>query len=886
VLRQLGHIEKILRNLFRKEQRENELDEEMCSHLELLVDEKMKEGMKPEEALRAARIEIGGVEQVKEEVRTTRSGAWLDAIARDIRFGARMLRTNPRFTIVAVLTLALGIGGATTMFSIMQGWLLRPLHFHHPDRVVIVVRSQLRDPNEPAIFGSYRDFLGWRETSHSFESLAGAFWRNYIFTGIGEPRSLDGAIVTSNFFSTLGVPAQIGRTFGDEDLHGPGVVVLSHELWREYFNGSPDIVGESITLDGQAFVVLGVMPSGFDFRMMDQPSGTQLWTLLQGATANYEPNGMGPIAGIGRLRYTVSVTAARAELSVIQHNLDEKYSDNPKGFGMYVENLAANDTQTARSSLLLLAATVLFVLLISCVNLASLLLGRAVVREKEMAIRNALGSGRQRLLRQFMTESALLAALGAVAGIGFAEVGVRLFLAKNPLGVEPLNTVTVDWRALVCCLLMTMITTLLFGLPPALHASRTNVNLVLKQGAHGGSASTRASRFRSALVVGEVGIALILFVGAVLLARTLAALREAPLGYSTNNVTVLNLSLPKTLAADPRQRDNFVDRALEKLRALPGVEATGASNWSVLSFAQGVSFQIKDAVLPPGEALQADQNDVTPDYFSALGIQLLRGRPFSDDDNEIGLPVAILNESTARNFGGKDPIGQRIRLDRAGPWRVVIGVVGDTRSAFYNTLAWQTRPRIFVPARQAASGAFSPVAAELYIYVRGQHRLSAQSLTALIWSVNKEVPVSVDALSNLVAKNFRQPQLRAAFLGAFSMVALFLATIGVYGVVGETALQRTHEVGIRMALGARPRDVVRLIVGHGVRLALTGVVVGVAASLVFARLMRTLLYGVSTTDPLVLCGIALLLLGVAVVASYVPARQLSQVDPMVSLRHE
>lgn len=883
---QLRRIENILRNLFRKEQRENELDEEMSSHLELLAEQKMKEGMKPEEALRAARIELGGVEQIKEEVRAIRAGAWLDTIAQDIRFGVRMLRKNPKFTTVAVLTLALGIGGTTTMFSVLEGWLLRPLHFDHSDRIVIVVRSQLRDPNEPAIFGSYRDFLGWKEASRSFESLAGAFWRNYIFTGIGEPRSLGGAIVTSNFFSTLGVSAQIGRTFGDEDLHGPSVVVLSHELWRKYFDGSPDIVGKSITLDGQAFVVLGVMPSGFDFRMMDQPSGTELWTLLQGTTANYEPNGMGPIAGIGRLKYTVSVTAARAELSVIQQNLDEKYPDNPKGFGMYVENLAANDTQTARSSLLLLAATVLFVLLIACVNLASLLLGRAVVREKEMAIRNALGSGRQRLLCQLMTESALLAALGAAAGIGLAEVGVRVFLANNPLGIEPLNTVTVDWRTLVCCLLVTTITTLLFGLPPALHASRTNVNLVLKEGAHGGSASTRASRFRSALIIGEVSIALILIVGAVLLARTLAALREEPLGYWTNNVTVLNLSLPKALAADPQQRNNFVDGVLEKLRALPSVDATGATNWSVLSFAQGVSFQISDAVLPPGDALQADQEDVTPGYFRALRIELLRGRAFSDADNELGLPVAILNESTARNFGGKDPIGQRIRLDRAGPWRVVIGVVGDTRSAFYNTLAWQTRPRIFVPVRQTSSDGFSPVAAQLYIYVRGQHRLSAQSLAALIWSVNKEVPVSVDALSDLVAKNFRQPQLRAAFLGAFSMIALFLAMIGIYGVVAQMAVQRTHEVGIRMALGAQPRDVVQLIVGYGVRLAVTGVVVGVAASLVFARLIRALLYGVSAADPLVLCGIALLLSGVAVVASYVPARHLSQVDPMVSLRHE
>ena len=808
----------------------------------------------------------------------------------DLRFGVRMLLKSPSFTLIAVLTLALGIGANTAMFSIVDAWLLRPLPFKDSNQLVIVVRNDFKRPTEPAYALLYRDFEAFNSESQSFSNLSGIFWRRYLLTGGGEPEELDGMIATADLFTTLGVPAQQGRVFNPDDLSGPQVTVISYRFWQRRFGGS-EVIGETLTLNGVPHQIIGVMPPDFDLRMLEQPTGADVLTLLPTSEPGYRANGVGPLAAIGRLNPGVSLAAAQAELTIIGQQSDAKFPDHIQESGPLVTGLQADNSRAVRLTLLSLAAAVAFVLLIACTNLAGLLLARATRRQQEMAIRAVLGSGRRRLLAQLLTESLLLALIGSALGLLLAYAGARLFVAINPMGVLPSNTIAINARALGFTLGLTLLTTALFGLVPALRASRTDLNAVLKSGSRGGSDGAVSRRALNAMVTAQMALTVVLLIGAGLMIKTLIRLRAEPLGFREENVTVAKLTLQAEVASQANQLNSLYDRVLEKVAAIPGAQSAAiTTKWPLLA-GPNTSCAL-DAIEgqdqpPPDNAPRCGGAIVTPDYFSTLSIPLMWGRDFSVQDHERAEQVVIIDELIARSaFPGQNPVGRRIRTSKDSPWRTIIGVVGATRSTWRN-VAWRDSPSFFISYRQSLGNAFGPVAKSVWIYIRSMRQPGIGELREAVSSVDGNVAVAeLQPMREVVARVTRQPLLRTVLAGSFAVLALLLAALGVYGVVSQSVAQRTREIGIRMALGARPRDVLTLLVRQGMIGALIGVAGGLAASFAFARLLSNLLYGVSPTDPATFAAIPLLLTSVALLATVIPARRGMNVEPMTALRDE
>ena len=877
-----------LRSLFCRAQVDQELNDELLDHLDRATEEYVAEGMAPEEARRRAGIDLGGIEQTKEKCRDAQHLNWIQDFVRDLHFGLRMLRKSPGFTAVGVLILTLGIGANVFAFSVVDAWLLRPLHFERPEQLVLILKSSMDRPSEPAVFPGYRDYAAWKRESHSFGRFAGAFWRNFITSGISEAQEFPGMIVTEDFFETLGVPAQLGRTFDARDLAGPPVVVLSHNLWQVQFGGSPNVIGKSLILNGKIFQIVGVMPNDFDFRILDQSNRTAAWTLLRHGEPGYDLHSAGPIAAVGRLKPGVSAQSAQAELSNIQRQLDAQYGDNPKGYTVLVSGLQADNTRTVRASLLTLVAAVALVLLMACTNLSGLLVGRAKGRQNEMVIRAALGSGRALLIRQLLTENGLLALLGSSLGAFVAYTAMRTFVTANPLGTLPPNPIAINWRVLLFAAGLTVITTLLFGLAPALQASRIDLGSSLREQGVSASQDNRSHRMSNALVIVEISVSLILLVVASLMTQTLIHLQSEPLGFHTKGVTALTLALPKPISSQDSRFAVFSEQVLESLKRLPGIGEAGASTTPLLSFGLGADLSMEGEAISekkPGHAV--DKQLVTPGYFSALGMTLLRGRFFSPADARDAENVAIVNEAAAALFG-RDPVGMHVRLSENDPERVVVGIVSNTRSMFYNKLAWETRPRIFVPLEQAdAAKSFGPVGHELFVYLQGKNQPSSAELRHTVSSVDANVPVStIEPLGREVDRQFSNPSLRSTVLAGFGLVALALAAIGIYGIVSQSVAQRTREIGIRMAMGATRNQVLGLVVGQGAKLALLGLLIGIIVALGLARLLSSMLFGVTATNPLTFVAVTMILIGVALLASYVPARRAMRIDPMVALRYE
>jgi predicted permease len=820
----------------------------------------------------------------------------LETLLQDVRFGLRMLRKNPGFSLIAILTLGLGIGANTAMFSIVDAWLLRPLPFKDSDRLVIMLRNDLKRPTEPAYALLYRDFEAWKAQSRSFASLSGMFWRRYLLTGGGEPEELDGMIATADLFTTLGVPAQRGRVFGPDDLTGPSVAVISHRFWQRRFGGSDGAIGAPLTLNGVSHQIIGVTPPNFDLRMLEQATGADVLTLLPTAEPGYRPDGFGPLAAVGRLNPGVTLAMAQSELKIIEEQSDARFPNAIPESGPLVIGLQADNARTVRLTLLSLSAAVAFVLLIACTNLAGLLLARTARRRQELAIRAALGSGRRRLLAQLLTESLLLTLIGAAAGLPLAYAGVRLFVAINPMGVLPSNTIAVDARALGFTLALTLLTTALFGLAPALRASRADLNVVLKSGSRGasGGASGVASSRRAlnTMITAQMALTVVLLIGAGLMIKTLIRLRAEPLGFRAENVTLAKLTLPAEVASQASQLNSFYDRVLEKVAAIPGAQSAAITNaWPLLG-APNTSC-VLDAIEgqdqpPPDNAPRCDGSIVTPEYFSTLSVPLLRGRAFSARDHERAEQVVIIDELIARGaFPGQDPVGRRIRTSKNTPWRTIIGVVGATRSTWPRAFGWLDSPSFFLPHRQSSGNAFGPVAKSVWIYLRATRQPGIAELRQAVSSVDGNVAIAeFQLMREVVAKVTLQPLLRTVLAGSFAVLALLLAALGVYGVVSQSIAQRTREIGIRMALGARPRDVLTMVVRQGMTGALTGVAGGLVASFALARLSSSLLYGVSATDPATFVMIPVLLTGVAILAAFIPARKAMKVDPITALRDE
>jgi putative ABC transport system permease protein len=882
-----------LRGFFKKRKAGREFDDEILTHLELLTERYARQGMKETEAAAAARRQFGNVTLLKETNREMRRIRVIDSFIQDLRYGLRMLRRNPGFTFIAVLTLALGIGANTAIFSVVNAVLLRSLPYRDPDRLVRVSYYRERLATDTALGA---EFLEWRDQARTFEQIAAYRFDIADLFGNGEPERLDAGFISADFFATLGVAPALGRAFTstEEIAGGPAVVILSDGLWRRRFGADPQVIGRAITLDGQSRTVIGVMPAGFRFS-----DNSDLWLPLSLNAAELLSRKQSVnLRVIARLKPGVTLEAARADLSVILERQRQAFPQNYSRYGELqvrviglIDSLAGN----VRQALLVLLGAVSFVLLIACANVANLLLARSLARQKEMAIRAAVGAGRLRLLRQLLTESFLLSFLGGAAGLIAAKWGLKLLVAMSPGWIARIDESNVDGRVLGFTCVVVVLTGLIAGVVPALQASKSDVNETLKsQSAIAGSQSGRATygglqRALPALMITEFALALVLLVGAGLMIKSFMRLLDIPKGFNPDGVLVLTLS-PKTTKypVGSPQRLAYFQEVLARVQAVPGIKTAGLASMTPLEgLNERMWFQIEGR--PPfeqGKEPTVDGNAISPEYFQAMGIELLAGRPFTAQDGAEATQVIIINETIARRFfPNENPIGHRLLM---GPIpKTIVGIASDAR---YFSLDQEVRLEVYRPYLQHKIS-------RLYLAIRvtpdQNNPASLSSLASAIRNKVREVEPN-EPVNQVVSLNERLATSRAVtgrrfqmlLFGVFAFVALAIAMVGIYGVISFAVSQRMHEIGIRMALGAQASDVLRMVIWRGMSLALVGVALGLAAALVLTRVMKNLLFEVSATDPATFALIALLLVCVALIASYIPARRATRVDPLQSLRHE
>ncbi len=813
----------------------------------------------------------------------------METLWQDLRYGFRMLARNPGFTAVAVLTLALGIGANTAIFSVVNAVLLRPLPYEEPERLVMVW-NELTKEGLPQLWFSEPELIDYRQRQQSFEGMAAFSGGGGNLTGRGEPLRVTAANVSANFFPLLRVDAFLGRTFTpEEDTPGNDrVIVLEHGFWQRRFGGDPAIIGETVSLSDNPYTVIGVMPSGFTF-----PDGTvDLWTPLAIDTA--DPNGRGShyLRVLARLKSGVTFEQASADMHNIAKQMEQDYPDYyrpDRAWNTYLIPLHESEVGEVRPALLVLLGAVGFVLLIACTNVANLLLARAAVREKEVAIRAALGAGRLRIVRQLLTESVLLALLGGSGGLLLAMWGTDGLVLLSPAGLPRLNEIAVNEWVLGFTLLVSVIAGVLFGLVPALHASRPDLHNTLKEGGRS-AAGAGHHRLRGLLVVSEVALSLVLLIGAGLMIKSFYRLLQVNPGYRTENVLTFRLALPSARYAENHQVVGFYERLLEKISALADVRTAGAVSHLPLGGAYS-SGSVFVEELPPSSPhfpfgyFESDRRYTTPGYFRAMGMNLLKGRLLEESDHAEAPLVTVVDESFARRAwpAEPNPIGKRVAVNQTPDgeplWRTVVGVVRHVKNYGLDT---EGREQIYFPHAQF------PIST-MFVTVRtgGDPVVAQAAVRNQVAALDPSLPLfNVATMEERLAESVAQPRFNVLLLGIFAAVALVLAAIGIYGVISYSVSQRTHEIGIRMALGAQPRDIFRLVVGQGMVLTLIGVGVGLAASFALTRFLESLLFGVSATDPVTFAGVALLLAAVALLACYVPARRATRVDPLVALRYE
>jgi putative ABC transport system permease protein len=818
---------------------------------------------------------------LKQSTGSVRDALWLqpkrleEDMFQDIRYGVRMLLKNPVFTTVAVLTLALSIGANTAIFSVVNAVLLRPLPFSQPARLMMVWNKGVEAAGGDRTPLAVADLLDLRAQNQSFESVDAFQGTFYNYIGGESPERIRGSRVTANFFKTLGVQAALGRTFQpDEDRPGAErVVVVSQGFWRKRLAANRDVIGRALNLSGASYTIIGVMPDAFDFPARE----VDLWTTFQ----LEPPARRGPyfLQGVARLRDGVTVEHARAESKSMTSTLtSEKLDFNVLPLNEFILG-------DVRPALLLLLAAVTIVLLIAAANVANLLLSRAAGREKEISIRSALGASRGRIIRQLLSESLLLAVLGGSLSVLLAIWGVDLMLKLAPEGIPRLDQIRIDASALGWTALVSLLTGIIFGLAPALQGSRLNLNETLKEGGRSSTESRAKRRWRNLLVISQLTMATMLLIGASLLLKSFWRLQMVDPGVDPAQVLTMDIALRGERYAEAQQVRSFYGQLLERVKALPGVRAVAVSN-SLPPDERDFSsdFTIEGRPLDANKGTPvADMILVSSDYFRALSLPLRRGRYFSDTDSKDAPRVLIINEAMNRQFfASEDPIGKRINLgsEKEPMWAEIIGVVGDVK---YTGLGAEIQPAIYQPtAQNPSSGMFLIVKTE----TTDPTSLVA-SVRKEIGSLDSELPVAkIGTLEQRLAAAVTQPRFRTTLIAIFAMIALILASVGIYGVISYSVTQRTHEIGIRMALGARARDVLRLVIGQGMTLALVGIGIGLAAAFAFTRVLASLLYGVSATDPLTFAGVSLLLVMVALLACFIPARRATKVDPMIALRNE
>ena len=882
----LEHLASLLRNLFHKQREERELDAEVRAHELLMADEKIRAGIDPQEARRQARLELGGLEQVKEQVREMRSGHGLEIFIQDVRFGLRMLRKSPGFTAVAVLTLALGIGANTSIFSVVSAVLLRPLPYANPGQLIFVSEAK----PEAGISGlgmSYPTFTELRDDNRVFSAIAGLGGHALVLTGHGEPSEVSTVVVTSEFFSVLAAEPLLGRAFVAEDGQrgAAPVVVLSENLWHDRFGADPRIISRSITLDMRPYTVIGVMPASFHTPFLNQTN--QVWIpLAQDPLFSVwmtKPLREHWMAVIARVRPDISSAQLRTELDTIGARLANEFPAE-KGWAVRTETLQQTITGDVKLPLLSLLGAVGLVLLIACTNVANLLLSRATWRSKEIAIRIALGAGKRRIARQLLTECAILGMLGGLTGTLVAYWGVATLVPLLPSSLPKFHSIRVDSWVLVFAFVLSLATTLVFGLSPVLSAAGSDPHKELGEGARAGE-SAGPRRARTFLAVAEIALAMVLLTGAGLLMRSFSELTSVNPGFEPDHVVKAMVSLPQFQYSTPKQWAAFSEELMTGLQAQPGMQDLAiAGPLPIVDCCITLAFQIVgNPPLQAGTDDSANYVPVSPRYFSVMGIPLLRGRLFNESDSSSSAPVALITEALAKHyFPNEDPLGRHLLFGFPANGivsREIVGIVGDIHDV---SLGKEPGPMLYVPFAQAPL-----YGAEVVVKSMLSTSAVVGAIRAVTHGIDKNLPVTdIAQLPNALNASVAQPRFRTLLLGLFGAIALILAAVGIFGVISYSVSRRTRELGIRMALGAQPGSVLSMIMRETLALTLIGIAVGIPCAVATARLITHLLFKVTPYDPVTLALVPLVLIAVGALASYIPARRAQRVDPMVVLRYE
>ena len=806
----------------------------------------------------------------------------MGTIWQDVKYGARMLAKRKGFTLVAASALALGIGANTAIFSVVNAVLLRPLPFPESERLVkLYVTDARRGVTKYPT--SYLNFSDWRSQNTSFEAVAAHASTGASVRAGDKPESVEGVYVTADLFRVLGASPLLGRTFlPEEEAPDSRVVVLSHEMWRKRFNSDTSIINRQVAFDGVPTTVVGVMPEGFQFPV--EVVGPEYWQPLNPKSEMNLERGQNYLSVVGRLKPNVSLAEAQAEMATIAARLEQQYTEKNAGRGINLVPLHEDIVGDVRPALLVLLGAVGLVLLIACANVANLTLARAASRSREIAIRAALGASRLRVARQLLTESLLLALGGGLAGLLLAVWGVEALGAAIPADIPRAAETGIDPVVLLFTLFVALLTGVVFGLAPALRASKSDFNEALKEGSRGSTEGFRSNRLRGLLVVSEVALSLVLLVGAGLLVRSFLELRNVRPGFEPQNLLTAGIGLPQNKYPSEASQAAFYKQVLERVSALPGVKAVGGveplpmsgNNWSTTVTVEGRPAP------PPGQRQRTQTRVVSPGYHRAMGIPLLRGRLFTEQDTAASPKVVVVSESFARQiFPGEEAVGKRVKPTLAPNFTAeIVGVVGDVK---HRALDETPSPELYASYQQAPQ----PF---LALVVRAEPAVTAgltNSIREAVLQIDADQPLyNVKTMDELLSDTVAGRRFQMTLLGLFAAVALALASVGVFGVMSYSVTRRTHEIGVRVALGAQRRDVLRLVVGQGMALVGAGIALGLAASLALTRLIAALLYGVSASDPLIYSAVALLLATVALLACYLPARRAAKVDPMVALRYE
>jgi putative ABC transport system permease protein len=795
----------------------------------------------------------------------------MDGLLQDVRYAARMLLKHRSFTAIAVLTLALGIGANTAIFSVVNAVVLKPLPFDSPDRVI---RMWGKFSQGDRASTSPPDFIDYRDQNSTFEEFAATMGTSYNLTGESEPERVIAANITPNFFRALGMKLIQGRDFSPDDEKGGQFAIVSEGLWQRRFAGSP-IIGKTLALDGRNYTVVGVLSKGS--RALDE---TEVWTPIDFDKPMMKVRRFHFLRAYGRLKPGVTVQQAQSDLDAISMRLEEQYPESNKTWRLRLVSLTDDLIGNVRTPLYVLLGAVGFVLLIACANVANLLLARAAGRQKEIAIRSALGARPRRLIRQLLTESVVLATAGGSLGLLLAVWGTDVLVKMSPDALSKTNNISVDGRVLGFTLLMSLVSGVVFGLVPALQTSRPDLNESLKEGGKGAGGGKVSNRTHNFLIVTEMALALILLIGAGLFVQSFRRLQNVDPGFDPSGTLTMRIFLPESKYGNSGRSAAFIDQVLERVGAIPGVKAVGTTNQLPMRGGGDTYFKIEGKPFDdPSKQVTALDPQISSNYLNAIGISLVKGRGFEDRETKGTPNTVIINEAFARSYFSDDnPLGQRLIIDIGSPVTCeIIGVARDTKQF---SLEFDSTPTMYLPSIEVGRP-------NLVVRTSGDPLAMASAVRTAVQSIDSDLPIaSVYSMEQILANSVSEPRFRTMLLSVFAALALILAAVGIYGVMSYSVARRTHEIGIRMALGARPSDTLRLVVGQGLTLTLIGVGVGLASSFALTRLLTSLLFGISATDPLTFVSIALLLTVVSAIACYVPARRATRIDPMLALRYE